>query len=369
MAKRRDRASEQLHLKEPPPRAESVCFGALREGLRDRGYTAGRFRLRPGMLDRRAFLAVAVGGLVTPLVAAAQPAGKVPRIGVLVFTTVRSYEPQFRQALREQGYVEGQNIVVEWRAADGRADRARLLADELVRLKVDVIVALTTAAVQAAKEATRTIPIVMVSGEPVRTGLVTSLARPGGNVTGVSLLAAELSEKRIELLREILPGVTRLATLVNRASPFATPFVEESQAAARKAGVHLRVLDVRQPADVEVAFGTMVKERMGAVIVGSGVAAPEWRTQALALRHRIPAVYFQRQFAEAGGLASFGAHLADANRRAITFVDRILKGAKPADLPVEQPTKFELVINLKTARALGLTIPPSLLARADQVIE
>jgi putative ABC transport system substrate-binding protein len=238
---------------------------------------------------------------------------------------------------------------------------------ELVRLKVAVIVAVNTPAVHAAKNATTTIPIVMQAGDPVGTGLVASLARPGGNITGISSIAAELSGKRIELLRELIPGLTRVAVLIHGANPFAKPLVDEVQASTKRVGIQLQILDVRNPREVEAAFSAMTKERAGAVIVQTVLAA--WQTAELALRHRLPSVYFQRQFVESGGLMSVGANLAEMHRRTATYVDKILKGAKPGDLPVEQPSRFEFVINLKTAKALGLTIPPSLLVRADQVVE
>jgi putative ABC transport system substrate-binding protein len=324
-----------------------------------------------GVIPTVAWLATSLLVLVMALTAAAQQhEGKLPRIGVLVFTSLTTaQQAQFRQALRDYGYIEGQNVLVEWRAAEGRPDRAKALADDLIALKVDVIVAMTTGAVQAAKNATSTIPIVMMAGEPVGSGLVASLARPGSNITGVSQIAAELSAKRIELLRELIPGLTRVAVLINETSPFARPLLEETRTATRRAGIQLQVLDVRRAAEVEAAFSMVVKERAAAVIVASALAAPAWRTAELALRHHLPSVYFQRQFAEAGGLMSFGPHFADMHRRTASYVDRILKGAKPADLPVEQPTRLELVINLRTAKALGLKIPQSLLLRADHVVE
>lgn len=309
--------------------------------------------------------------LLMPLTAEAQQhEAKRPRIGVLVFTSLTTaQQAEFRQALRDHGYVEGQNVLVEWRAADGRPDRAKALVGELIGLKVDVIVAMTTGAVEAARNATSTIPIVMMAGEPVGSGLVASLARPGTNITGVSQIAAELSGKRIELLRELIPRLTRVALLINETSPFARPLLEETRTATKRAGIQLHVLDVRQSGEVAAAFSMIAKERASAVIVPSALAAPTWRTAEFALRYRIPSVYFQRQFAEAGGLISLGPNFVDMHRRTASYVDRILKGAKPGDLPVEQPTRLELVINLKTAKALGLKIPPSLLLRADYVVE
>jgi putative ABC transport system substrate-binding protein len=308
--------------------------------------------------------------LVAALVAEAQPqVGKVSRIGVLTFTEMTAaLQEAFRQGLRDHGYVEGQNVLVEWRAAEGRPDRAKALAMELVQLKVDVIVANLTPAVQAAKDATSTIPIVMASaGDPVGTGFVASLARPGGNITGLTGISAELSGKRIELLRELIPGLARVGLLVNASNPFAKPFVAETQAAARRAGVQLHVEDVRGPQQIGAAFSALTKRRVGGVIVDGALTA--WQAAELAVQHRLPAVSNQRQFVDSGGLMSHGARFADVHRRAASYVDKILKGARPGDLPVERPTQFELVINLRTAKALGLTIAPSLLLRADQVIE
>jgi putative ABC transport system substrate-binding protein len=295
----------------------------------------------------------------------------VARIGVLAFTnTTAGARKALVEGLRELGYSEGRNIRIEWRAAEGRQDRVKALAEELVRLKVDVIVATLTPAVQAAKNATATIPIVMAfTGAPEATGLVASLSRPGGNVTGISASSVELSGKRLEMLKELLPGITRVGLLVNRSDPFAKPFAEENHAAAARIGLQIQVVDVRKPEDLDPAIAGMAQARVGAVIVQGAVAAPSWKAAALALRHRVPAISPQKQFVDAGGLLSYGASLADAHRRAASFVDRILKGAKPAQLPVELPTRFELVINRKTASALGLSIPPSLMLRADQVIE
>jgi len=276
----------------------------------------------------------------------------------------------FRQGLLDHGYVEGQNIVVEWRAAEGRPDRAKALAVELARLNVDVIVANLTPAVQAAKDATSTIPIVMASaGDPVGTGFVASLARPGGNITGMTGISAELSGKRLELLRELIPGLTRVGLLINATNPFAKTLVDETQVAAKRTGVRLYVVDVRRPQEIDAAFLAMTKQRAGAVIVDGALTAPAWQAAELAVRHRLPSVSNQRQFVDSGGLMFHGAQFADVYRRAASYVDKILKGAKPGTLAVEQPTRFELAINLRTAKALGLTVAPSLLLRADQVIE
>ena len=288
-----------------------------------------------------------------------------------MFTTMaESFQAAFRQALGDRGYVEGQNVLVEWRAAEGNPDRAAALAADLVQLKVDVIVAVLTPAVQAAKNATSTIPIVMApAGDPVASGLVTSLARPGGNITGISTSAAELSGKRVELLREVIPSLTRVGVLIHGADPFAKLFLDETRVALQKSGLQVHVVDVRRPQDLDTAFSAMTKQRAGAVIVQGALTAPEWQAADRAVRHRLPSLSGLRQFAEAGGLMSFGADFAAMHQRSASFVDKILKGARPADLPVEQPTKFELVINKKAAKALGLTIPPSLLLRADQVLE
>jgi putative ABC transport system substrate-binding protein len=322
------------------------------------------------VIERRVFVGSLVGGILTASLAAwAQSVGKVPRIGVLTFTQMTdALQEAFRQGLRDHGYMEGQNILVEWRAAEGRSDRAKNLAVELVALKVDIIVANLTPAVQAAKDATRTIPIVMASAaDPVGSGFVASLAHPGGSITGITGISAELAGKRIELLRDLIPGLTRVGLLVNPTNPFAMSLVDETRAAAKRAGVQLTVVDVRRSQAVDAAFSALTKQHAGAVIVDAALTA--WRAADLAILHRLPSISNQRNFVDSGGLMSHGAQFVDVQRRAASYVDKILKGAKPADLPVEQPTKFELVINLKTAKALGLTIPPSLLQRADQVIE
>jgi putative tryptophan/tyrosine transport system substrate-binding protein len=323
-------------------------------------------------MNRRSFIGTLAGGLLAaPLAAEAQPAGEAPRIGVLMFTPItKVVQDAFRQGLREHGYVEGQNIVVEWRSAEGKPDRANALAAELVRLKVGVIVAEFTPAVMAARKATQEIPIIIApAGDPVATGLVASLARPGGNITGFTDIAVELSGKRLDLLRELLPGLQRVGLLIHGADPLDKAFVAETQKAAARAAIQLHVVGVPRPEDLDAAFSLITKERVGAVIVQGNLPAPSSRTAQLAVRHRLPSISLLTQFAASGGLMSYGASLSDIQRRAASFVDKILKGAKPADLPVEQPTKFELVVNMRTVKALGLTIPPSLLQRADQVIE
>jgi putative ABC transport system substrate-binding protein len=328
------------------------------------------------VMDRRALLSGAAALLVAPLVAQAQPAGKVPRIGYLALNPAAN--PQlheaFRQGLRDLGYVEGRNVVIEYRDAEGKPERLPALAAELVALKVDVLVAQPTVAALAAKQATRTLPIVFPVAEPVTSGLVTSLARPGGNITGLSILAPEMAGKGLELLKQAVPGVSRVAVLWD---PGAFPertakdMLKEVEVAARALGVRLQFIEARGPDDFDRAFSEMTRARAGALtgLGGSMLFSERRRLVDLAAKNRLPVVYSWREGADAGGLMAYGPNILDLFRRAATYVDKILKGAKPGDLPVEQPTKFELVINLKTAKALGLTIPPSLLQRADQVIE
>ena len=327
-------------------------------------------------MDRRRFLLTSLAGaLAAPLAAEPQQAGKVYRVGFLAGispTTTRLAEA-FKQGLHELGWVEGQNIVIDFRSAEGRFDRLPDLAAELVRLKVDVIVAWATPVAVAAKNATGTIPIVMLAvGNPVELGLIASLARPGGNVTGLSFsVGMDTFGKGLELLKDALPKVQRVAVLWNRANPAHAAAITNLKAAAGSLVVQLQLLEAREPNQFEGAFATMAKQRVDAlIIVSDGMfILHRVRLADLAAKNRLPSMHGVREMVEAGGLMSYGASTAAALRRAASFVDRILKGAQPADLPVEQPTKFELVINLKTAKALGLTIPPSLLARADQVIE
>src|SRR5499426_2940587 len=315
--------------------------------------------------------------LAAPLAADAQQAGKVPRIGLLSLTS-RSDRPPlldaFRQSLRELGWVEGQNIVIDYRYAEDRVDRLPNLAAELVRLKVDLIVASAgTQAATAAKNATETIPIVMIYvRDPVGTGLIASLARPGGNVTGVSGSAGlEMFAKQLELLKETVPKIRRVAILSNPDNAYHQLAIREVNVAARSLGVQLQLLEARGPNEFDGAFAAMAKERVGALLVLSDAIFSSHRTRLadLAARGHLPAAYGNRESVEAGGLMSYAPSFLDDHRRAATYVDKILKGAKPAELPVERPTKYELVINLKTAKALGLTIPQSVLLRADQVIE
>ena len=320
---------------------------------------------------------LALGVLAAPLAADAQQAGKVPRIGFLGVTSPSdrpSHLDAFRQRLRELGWVEGQNIVIDYRYAEGRVDRLPDLAAELVRLKVDLIVASAgTQAATAAKNATETIPIVMIYvRDPVGTGLIASLARPGGNVTGVSGSAGlELVAKQLELLKETVPKIRRVAILSNPANAYHQLAIREVNVAARSLGVQLQLLEARGPNEFDGAFAAMAKERVGALLVLSDAIFGSHRTRLadLAARSRLPAAFGVRDDVEAGGLMSYGPSILDSYRQAATYVDRILRGAKPAELPVERPTKFELVINMKTAKALGLTIPQSVLLRADHVIE
>jgi len=309
--------------------------------------------------------------------AAAQPREKVPRVG---YITAGSHADQgrqrrfeaFRQGLRDLGYSEGQNIAIESRWAEGRDDRYPTLAADLVRLKVDVIVAVGGAASKAAQQATRTIPIVMsLVNDPLGSGLVPSLARPGGNVTGISLMAPDLVGKQLEVLREMVPKVSRMALLRNPANPASVPQLREAEAAALALGVRLQTLEARVPQEIDSAFAAMTRERAGALVVLTDSIFTNQRRQIaeLAAERRLPAVYGNSEHAEAGGLVAYSANFLDLERRAATFVDKILKGAKPGDLPVEQPTKLELVINLRAAKAIGLTIAPSLLQRADQIID
>ena len=308
-------------------------------------------------------------------VAEAQQSKKVRRIAWLTGSTLSSNTHRieaFRQGLRDLGYVEGTNILIEWRGADGNPDRQRVLVAELLRLEVDVIVTSGGGPTRAAKEATATIPIVFAQDtDPIGNGFVASLARPGGNITGLSRLAPELTGKQIDLLKEVVPKLSRVAVFANLASPSYSQVLKETKLAAGALAVKLQYLDVQGPKDFETAFREASKERANAVlwVVSGNIASPHRKTIAeLAIRSRLPAIYEQATFVEAGGLMSYGVNFIDLDRRAATYVDKILKGAKPADLPVEQPTKFEFVINLKAAKQIGLTIPPNVLARADKVI-
>ena len=327
-------------------------------------------------MDRRTFVSIAAGAvLVRTLPVDAQPSTKVPRIGVL-YTGTPSTASQsleaFRQGLQEHGYVEGRNIVVEQRFGNGKLERLTELAAELVRLKVDVIVTPTDEAIAAVKRQTQTIPIVMTaSTDPVGTGFVLSLARPGGNVTGFTGIFPELSAKKLELLREVVPGLSRVAIMWNPDIRGALLDYKATSEAARSLRLQLQSVEVSRADDIDRAFSALTTGRAEALIVAPSTLTLDNRGHiaSLAQKNRLPSMYGGRAFTEAGGLMAYGSSLTERWRRAATYVDKILKGAKPGDLPVEQPTKFELVINMKTAKALGLTLPPSLLRRADEVIQ
>jgi len=310
------------------------------------------------------------------LPAQAQQPKKVPRIGCLYAGSPSTQSDRieaFRHGLRELGYVEGKNIIIEYRHAEGKLDRLPALAAELVRLKVDIIITGGAPATVAAKEATSTIPIVMTQvGDPVGTGFVASLARPGGNITGLSTLGPELSGKRLELLKEIVPKLSRVAVFGTSTQPGNAQVLKEIELAAKALGVKLQYIDVLSPKDIETAFRAATKERAEAVLfLVSGPVVGAHRTQfvELAVKSRLPVIYPTPTLMEAGGLMSYGVNNTDLDRRAATYVDKILKGTKPADLPVEQPKKFEFIINLKAAKQIGLTIPPNVLVRADRVIK
>jgi ABC-type uncharacterized transport system substrate-binding protein len=319
------------------------------------------------------------GLALAPLTGKAQTAGKLPRVGVLSLQSQSDPQIQraldvFQQALRDLGYVEGQSVSIEYRWAEGKSERLLDLAMELVRLNVDVIVTFGGGVppAQAAQRATKAIPIIAPGTvDPVAAGLVASLARPGGNITGPSIISDQLVGKELELLREVVPKISRVAVLWNPANPGNALQLRSAEAAAPGLGVRLLPVEVRASREIDKAFAAMMREGVGALLVLLDAIFYDQRARIidLAAKNRLPAVYGYSVFADAGGLMSYAASRSDLNRRVAVYVDKILKGAKPADLPVEQPTKFELVINLKTAKALGLTIPQSLLLRADQVIE
>jgi putative ABC transport system substrate-binding protein len=329
------------------------------------------------MLSRRAFLCGSIAGILTaPLAAEAQQAGKVYRIGVLEIVGASANAANltaFREGLRELGYVEGQNFTIEYRSADGRTEQFPDLASELVRLKVDVIVTRGTPAALAAKHATGTIPIVMASsGDPAAEGIVASLARPGGNVTGLHMMAApQIGGRRLQLLKEMAPGLSRVGVLWNPATHYTPLLMRETERTARAIGVRLQGFEVQGPEDLDRTFDAVVLSQIDALITVEDYLTFTHRTRIveLAAMSRLPAIHGLREFVDAGGLMAYGIERQDLFRRSATYVHKVLNGASPADLAVEPPSKFELVINLKTAKALGLTIPPSLLQRADQVIE
>ncbi len=327
-------------------------------------------------MDRRGFIHTLAGGLLAaPLAAESQQAGKVWRIGLLSYAASDSGGAArwkaFREQLRELGYVEGQNVFFESRWGDGQVGRLRGLAAELIDAKVDILVTASSEAALAAKQATRSIPIVTATGgDPVKLGVVASLARPGGNVTGVFSLSNELAGKRLEFLKQLIPRVSRVAFLRESDNRASALNLRDAESAARSLGLVVQSVGVRGPKELDAAFVAMKRARADAVIVLEATAffPDRQRIADLALMHRLPMAAQAREYAEAGALVSYGTDYLDLFRRAAMYVDKILKGAKPGDLPVEQPTKFELVINLKTAKALGLTIPQSLLQRADQVM-
>jgi len=327
---------------------------------------------------RKEFICLALSTMLLALglPAQAQQAKKIARIGYLIPSTPAATAQNieaFRQGLRELGYVDGKSFVLEPRYAEARAERLPELARELVSLKVDVIVAAADSAIAAVKRETQTIPIVMaISSDPVGTGFVASLARPGGNVTGLSAISPELSGKRLELLRDVVPGLSRVAFLWNPDVRGNVLDYRETEGAARSLRLQLQSVEVVRAEDLDRAFSAVTKERAQALIVPplNPVAfSNRDKTASFAQKNRLPSIFAQREYVDAGGLMSYGPSTPDMHRRAATYVDKILKGAKPADLPVEQPTKFELVINLKTATQIGVTIPPNVLARADQVIK
>jgi putative ABC transport system substrate-binding protein len=331
------------------------------------------------VIDRRTFLA-GTGAvlLAAPRASEAQPSGKVPRVGYLsVFSPSKPYPPSeaFWQGLHDLGWIEGQNISIERRFAEGKAQRLPDLAVELVRLRVDLIFAETTPAARAVKQATTTIPIVFSPiADPIGSGLVANLARPGGNITGITFMAPELGGKRLELLKQAVPGMTRVGVLLRPGDPSEATVksvLEQTEAAARALGVQLLRLEAQGPNDFDRVFAAMSRQRVGGLIlIPSAMFIDERRRIVnVVAKDRLPTMFYFREFAEVGGLMSYGPNFRELFRGAATYVDKILKGAKPADLPVEQPTKFELIINLKTAKALGLTIPPSVLGRADEVIQ
>jgi len=318
----------------------------------------------------RLALSVVLFALCFP--AEAQQPTKIPRIGYLGGNSPNSRSEAFRQGLRELGYVEGKNIVIEWRHHDGKVERLPALAAELVRLKVDIIITVGAPAARAAKEATITIPIVMMQvGDAVASGFVASLARPGGNITGLSTLAPELSGKRLELLKEIIPKLSRVAVFGTSTSPDNAPSLREVEIAAKAFGVKLQYLDILSPKDFETAFRAARKDHAEAVlnlVAGGATAGRQTEFAELAVKSRLPVIYSTRGNVEAGGLMSYGVNQNDLDRRAAVYVDKILKGRTPRDLPVEQPMKFEFIVNLKAAKQIGLTIPPNVLVRADKVI-
>ena len=319
-------------------------------------------------MQRRSLINLAAGASLAVTLAALAQQAKLARVGVLVLANWERPLAQIKEGLRELGYVEGRNLVFELRSAHGKPEALDALAAELVGLKVDVIVPLLTPSVFAAKRATGSIPIVMAgAGDPVGTGLVASLARPGGNITGISTFGPELASKTLEFIREIKPGASRVAVLANATDPFTKPLLEQLQAGAKGLRMELLVAQVRGEAEYEAVFAAWAKQRVDAVLIQPSLVIR--RANELAMLHRLPSYSFVRSFVDSGGLLTYTASDKERYQRTAWYIDKILKGAKPADLPVEQPTKFDLVINGKTAQALGITIPQTVLLRATEVIE
>jgi putative tryptophan/tyrosine transport system substrate-binding protein len=322
-------------------------------------------------MKRRAFLTAFAGTAAWPLVAHAQQSGKIWRIGFIAHRYEKFYDHLF-QGLRELGYTEGQNLIVERRYAEGHAERFQDFAAEMVRLKVDAVIVVTTPAAFAVRNATTTIPIIHLAAiDPVGTGLIASLAHPGGNITGLAVLNAETSAKRLELLREVVPALSRGAVLWNAANPANALAWKETEGAGRALGVALQSVEVRDIKDFEGAFAAIAEQHADILLVLQDALTLDYRKEIIGftLKERLPSMFVGKEFVEEGGLMSYGDRLPERYRRAADIVDRVLKGTKPADIPVEQPTTFELVVNLKTAKAIGLALPPTFLARADQVIE
>jgi putative tryptophan/tyrosine transport system substrate-binding protein len=320
-------------------------------------------------MQRRDFITLLGGAIAAPGAALAQPT-KVYRVGVLLLgnADAASFQTQLSEGLGKSGYLEHQNLLLEFRSAEGKLDLLPQLAAELVALKVDVIVALLTPCALAAQKATRDIPLVIVSGDPVGSGLVATMARPGGNVTGVSLMGAEMHGKCVELFRDIFPSVRRIAVLLNNEDPFSKPILEQVQLAGRATGIEIApYVRVRGQDEIDTAFAAIKEAGAGAVVVQGSLTTKA--VAEFALKHGLPAAAQTRSFAEVGGLISYGADGPQVFRQSTAFVTKVLRGGNPADMPVEQPTKFELVVNLRTAKALGITIPESFLLRADEVIE
>jgi putative tryptophan/tyrosine transport system substrate-binding protein len=319
-------------------------------------------------MKRREFMALVGGGAASLPFAARGQQPKTPTIGILNFENPEPFRTMLREGLRDLGYIEGGNLRLEFRSAEGERDRLVGLAAELVGLKVDVLVAYPTPAVVASKQATREIPIVMLAaGDPLGTGLVDSLARPGGNITGTSSTTAESGSKTLELVRDILPAVRRVAVLANATDSFTESFLEQLRLGGQALHLEIQVVMIKSADELDPAFASMKKNATDAVVVQPSL--PRQRVAELALKYRVPAIAPTGAFAAVGGLAAYSASQAEMARRSAAAIDKVLKGSKPADLPVEQPTTFELAINLKTAKELGITVPPALLARADQVIE